>query len=51
MKHKYRKTKESDKSRLFNKPTKTAGTLLMPRQIKKGLKYFKEVKPFYRRSI
>lgn len=25
---------------------KTAGTLLMPRQIKKGLKYFKEVKPF-----
>ncbi|XAM50102.1 hypothetical protein TVTCOM_01990 [Terrisporobacter vanillatitrophus] len=27
-------------------PTKTAGTLLMPRQIKKGLKYFREVKPF-----
>ena len=26
--------------------TKTAGTLLMPRQIKKGLKYFREVKPF-----
>lgn len=25
---------------------KTAGTLLMPRQIKKGLKYFREVKPF-----
>ncbi|WP_024621142.1 hypothetical protein [Metaclostridioides mangenotii] len=25
---------------------KTAGTLMMPRQIKKGLKYFKEVKPF-----
>lgn len=25
---------------------RTAGTLLMPRQIKKGLKYFKEVKPF-----
>ncbi len=27
-------------------PVKTAGTLLMPRQIKKGLKYFREVKPF-----
>ena len=27
-------------------PPKTAGTLLMPRQIKKGLKYFREVKPF-----
>ena len=26
--------------------TKTAGVLLMPRQIKKGLKYFREVKPF-----
>ena len=26
--------------------TKTAGALLMPRQIKKGLKYFREVKPF-----
>lgn len=26
--------------------TKTAGILLMPRQIKKGLKYFREVKPF-----
>ncbi len=26
--------------------TKSAGVLLMPRQIKKGLKYFKEVKPF-----
>ena len=25
---------------------KTAGTLLMPRQIKKGLKMFREVKPF-----
>ncbi|GAA0224944.1 hypothetical protein [Metaclostridioides mangenotii] len=25
---------------------KTVGTLMMPRQIKKGLKYFKEVKPF-----
>ena len=25
---------------------KTPGTLLMPRQIKKGLKYFKETKPF-----
>lgn len=25
---------------------KTSGKLLMPRQIKKGLKYFKEVKPF-----
>ena len=27
-------------------PSKTAGTLLMPRQIKKGLKQFKEVMPF-----
>lgn len=27
-------------------PVKTAGVLLMPRQIKKGLKYFREVKPF-----
>lgn len=26
--------------------TKTSGVLLMPRQIKKGLKYFREVKPF-----
>ena len=26
--------------------SKTAGSLLMPRQIKKGLKYFNEVKPF-----
>lgn len=26
--------------------TRPKGTLLMPRQIKKGLKYFKEVKPF-----
>jgi len=26
--------------------SKVPGTLLMPRQIKKGLKYFKEVKPF-----
>lgn len=26
--------------------SKTAGALLMPRQIKKGLKYFNEVKPF-----
>lgn len=29
-----------------NEHTKVAGTLLMPRQIKKGLKYFREVKPF-----
>lgn len=29
-----------------SEPVKTAGTLLMPRQIKKGLKYFREVKPF-----
>ena len=26
--------------------TRVPGTLLMPRQIKKGLKYFREVKPF-----
>lgn len=30
---------------------KTAGTLMMPRQIKKGLKYFKEVKPFTEEPI
>lgn len=33
-------------TKVKSEPTKTAGTLLMPRQIKKGLKYFKEVKPF-----
>lgn len=31
--------------------SKTAGALLMPRQIKKGLKYFNEVKPFVTRDI
>lgn len=31
--------------------TKSAGALLMPRQIKKGLKYFKEVKPFLNDEI
>ena len=30
----------------INKEKKITGKLLMPRQIKKGLKYFKEVKPF-----
>lgn len=29
-----------------SEPTKVTSTLLMPRQIKKGLKYFREVKPF-----
>lgn len=33
-------------TKVKSESTKTAGTLLMPRQIKKGLKYFKEVKPF-----
>lgn len=37
-------TYESEKTN--QKSIKTSSTLLMPRQIKKGLKYFREVKPF-----
>ena len=40
IKNTYTSTKQT------KEPPKTAGTLLMPRQIKKGLKYFREVKPF-----
>ena len=40
IKNTYTSTKQTKES------PKTAGTLLMPRQIKKGLKYFREVKPF-----
>lgn len=36
----------SNASKNNQEAIKTAGVLLMPRQIKKGLKYFKEVKPF-----
>ena len=45
-------TEKQDTKNLYktvkNKPEsiKTTSTLLMPRQIKKGLKYFREVKPF-----
>ena len=40
-----------DKSQSKTQNTKSAGALLMPRQIKKGLKYFSEVKPFVTEDI
>ena len=39
-------SKEQQSQNSSNESIKTAGNLLMPRQIKKGLKQFKEVKPF-----
>ncbi|MCR8746012.1 hypothetical protein [Romboutsia lituseburensis] len=44
--NKYTNTSQESKTNL-----KTAGVLLMPRQIKKGLKYFNEVKPFVTRDV
>lgn len=40
-----------DKSQSKAQNAKSAGALLMPRQIKKGLKYFSEVKPFVTEDI
>ncbi|WP_315169379.1 hypothetical protein [Metaclostridioides mangenotii] len=47
VKNKSYKTSQNDEVKEeIPEQNKTAGTLMMPRQIKKGLKYFKEVKPF-----
>ena len=43
--------KEAQSQSDFYESMKTAGTLLMPRQIKKGLKQFREVKPFIEEPV
>lgn len=40
-----------EKAQTKTQNTKSAGALLMPRQIKKGLKYFREAKPFVNNDI
>lgn len=42
----YKTSKQEEEQVENHEQSKTPGTLMMPRQIKKGLKYFKEVMPF-----
>lgn len=49
--HQQKTRQKYAKSNSIDEYQKTAGTLLMPRQIKKGLKHFKEVKPFIKDEI